>query len=49
VKDRSGAIVGVAKIARDITERKQTDEARERLAAAVECSDDAIISKTWTE
>jgi len=46
VKDRSGAIVGVAKIARDITERKQTDEARERLAAAVECSDDAIISKT---
>jgi PAS domain S-box-containing protein len=30
----------------DITERKRTDEMRERLAAVVESSDDAIISKT---
>lgn len=30
---------------RDITERKQTDEARRRLAAIVASSDDAIISK----
>ena len=29
----------------DITERKRTEEVRERLAAIVECSDDAIISK----
>jgi PAS domain S-box-containing protein len=32
-------------ILRDITERKQADQARERLAALVESSDDAIISK----
>src|SRR5690606_16352564 len=30
----------------DITERKEIEEARERLAAVVESSDDAIISKT---
>ena len=30
----------------DITERKQAEEARERLAAVVESSDDAIVSKT---
>ena len=30
----------------DITERKRAEEARERLAAVVESSDDAIISKT---
>ena len=33
-------------ILRDITERRQADEARERLAAIVESSEDAIISKT---
>jgi PAS domain S-box-containing protein len=33
-------------ILRDITERKQADEVRERLAAVVESSDDAIIGKT---
>jgi PAS domain S-box-containing protein len=33
-------------ILRDVTERKQADEVRERLAAVVESSDDAIISKT---
>jgi PAS domain S-box-containing protein len=31
---------------RDLTERKQTEESRARLAAIVESSDDAIISKT---
>ncbi len=30
----------------DITERKKSEEARERLAAVVESSDDAIVSKT---
>jgi PAS domain S-box-containing protein len=33
-------------ILRDVTERKQAEEVRERLAAVVESSDDAIISKT---
>ena len=33
-------------VVRDITERKLTDEIRARLAAIVESSDDAIISKT---
>jgi PAS domain S-box-containing protein len=32
-------------ILRDVTERKQAEEIRERLAAVVESSDDAIISK----
>jgi PAS domain S-box-containing protein len=32
---------------RDITERKLTEESRERLAAIVESSDDAIFSKTF--
>jgi PAS domain S-box-containing protein len=32
--------------ARDITERRRAEEVRERLAAVVESSDDAIISKT---
>ena len=33
-------------VVRDITERKQTEEMRARLAAIVKSSDDAIISKT---
>jgi PAS domain S-box-containing protein len=33
-------------ILRDVTERKQAEEMRERLAAIVDSSDDAIISKT---
>lgn len=33
-------------ILRDVTERKQAEETRERLAAVVESSEDAIISKT---
>src|SRR5262249_54072501 len=40
-----GAILGVLGIARDITERKQAEEARSRLAAIVESSEDAILSK----
>jgi PAS domain S-box-containing protein len=43
IRDRSGAVVGASKIARDISERKRAEEARERLAAVVESSDDAII------
>jgi PAS domain S-box-containing protein len=33
-------------ILRDVTERKQSEQSRERLAAVVDSSDDAIISKT---
>lgn len=42
----NGELIGVSVVGRDITERKQRDEAVQRLAAIVESSDDAIISKT---
>jgi PAS domain S-box-containing protein len=45
IKDASGRVIGASKIARDITERRRADEARFRLAAIVESSDDAIIGK----
>lgn len=45
IKDDTGRVIGASKIARDITERKRSDEARLRLAAIVESSDDAIIGK----
>ena len=38
--------VGAVLVFRDITERKRAEEARARLAAIVESSDDAIVSKT---
>jgi two-component system cell cycle sensor histidine kinase/response regulator CckA len=46
VRDKSGAITGASQIARDITDRVCAAEVRERLAAVVESSDDAIIGKT---
>jgi two-component system cell cycle sensor histidine kinase/response regulator CckA len=45
IRDKSGTIVGASKIARDITERRLGEEVRERLAAVVESSEDAIIGK----
>lgn len=45
LRDSSGNIVGASKVARDITEQKAAEELRERLAAIIESSDDAIISK----
>jgi PAS domain S-box-containing protein len=42
----SGAPVGVVLVFRDVTERRRDEEARARLAAIVETSQDAIISKT---
>ena len=45
IRDREGRVIGASKIVRDITTRRHTDEARLRLAAIVESSDDAIISK----
>ena len=46
IRDRSGVIVGASQIARDITDRMCAEEVRERLAAVVESSDDAIIGKS---
>jgi PAS domain S-box-containing protein len=45
IRDASGVIIGASKVARDITEQKRGLEFQERLAAIVESSDDAIISK----
>jgi PAS domain S-box-containing protein len=45
VLDDSGAVIGASKIARDITEQKRTAAVQAHLAAIVESSDDAILSK----
>jgi PAS domain S-box-containing protein len=45
VRDSRGNVIGVSKIARDITDRRQMEIARARLAAIVESADDAILSK----
>jgi PAS domain S-box-containing protein len=46
VKDKDGTIIGISKIARNISAEKLAAEKQEILAAIVESSDDAIISKT---
>lgn len=46
IRDRSGATIGAINIMTNITERRKADEATYRLAAIVESSDDAIVSKT---
>jgi PAS domain S-box-containing protein len=45
IRDASGTIIGASKVARDIGEQKRLSEVHELLAAIVESSDDAIISK----
>jgi PAS domain S-box-containing protein len=45
VKDDIGQVIGIATTMRDICLRQYSDEARFRLAAIVESSDDAIIAK----
>ena len=45
VRDSKGHIIGASKIARDITDRKQAEQSRNLLAAIVDSSDDAIVSK----
>jgi PAS domain S-box-containing protein len=45
-RDQSGNIAGVIGIARDISERMHMEEASLRLAAIVESTDDAIVSKS---
>lgn len=46
IRDGSGIPVGAVLVFRDVTERKRAEEAQARLAAIVESSEDAIISKT---
>ena len=46
IKDDSGEIISISKVCEDITERKDSEEKQARLAAIVDSSDDAIISKT---
>ncbi len=45
VRDFDGQIVGASTFAHDISKRKRAQEDRERLAAVVDSSDDAIIGK----
>jgi PAS domain S-box-containing protein len=45
IKDSDGNIVGAVNCFQDITERKRGEEAALRLAAIIESSDDAIVSK----
>ncbi|HKS89039.1 MAG TPA: PAS domain S-box protein, partial [Stellaceae bacterium] len=45
LRDASGALVGAVNLLVDISDRKASDKARARLAAIVESSDDAIVSK----
>ena len=46
IRDPQGQLIGVVLVFRDITERRRAEEARTRLAAIVESSEDAIIGKT---
>jgi PAS domain S-box-containing protein len=45
IRDETGKVIAASKIARDISDRRQNDETRLRLAAIVDSADDAIISK----
>ncbi len=45
IHDMRGRVIGVSKTVRDISERRKLETARMLLAAIVESSDDAIISK----
>src|SRR5579864_4307058 len=46
VRDSSGRIVGASKVASEITDRKRAERSTALLAAIVDSSDDAIVSKT---
>jgi PAS domain S-box-containing protein len=46
MRDESGTTLGTVLVFRDVSERKRAEEAHARLAAIVESSEDAIVSKT---
>ena len=46
IRDEGGSAVGAVLVFRDVSERRQTELARARLAAIVDSSEDAIVSKT---
>lgn len=46
VRDSIGQIVGASKVAREITDRKRAERSNALLAAIVDSSDDAIVSKS---
>ena len=48
IYDDAGRVIGASKIARDISDRVRAAMASRRLAAVVESSDDAIITKSLT-
>jgi len=48
IHDEEGRVIGASKIARDISDRVQAAAATQRLAAIVESSDDAIVTKDLT-
>jgi len=45
ILDAAGRVIGASKVARDISDRTRAELALRRLAAVVESSDDAIVSK----
>jgi len=45
IRNELGRVIGVSKVARDISDRRRSDTAKRMLAAIVESSDDAIMSK----
>ncbi len=46
MRDDHGNVLGAVLVFRDVTERKRAEEIGARLAAIIESSDDAIVSKT---
>jgi PAS domain S-box-containing protein len=46
IHNAAGEVIGAVNMLLDLTERKQAEETRERLAAIVDSSDDAIIGQT---
>jgi PAS domain S-box-containing protein len=46
IRDAGGDIMGVSAVGRDISERRQSELVRARLAAIVDSADDVIVSKT---
>ncbi|HVN20242.1 MAG TPA: PAS domain S-box protein [Dongiaceae bacterium] len=46
VRDSNARVVGASKVAREVTERKRAERNTALLAAIVDSSDDAIVSKT---